>query len=306
MFYIDPITTIAAHLLTGTTLAEDQTAAWTADTYAVGDERHVVATHRVYRCTTAGASAISPELDTARWTDKRPTNLWAPFDIYTSTAASSTAADITYVLGSRYVNAIMLRGLEGKSATISIKDAPGGTVIYPAKTFSLRYPSSGYWEYAYGERKARPSLLVTGLPIRSNAEITITVAATGANRRAIGMIVRGKLRALHGTGDGTGGTQKDADAIPKTYTYRKVNDDGTLTVLLRGSSKDLQCNVIMPLSQADQAVQTLEGLLGRPVGWIATSVPGYVGLSAFGIATKSPVQYKDGHAVCPLYVEGIV
>lgn len=306
MYYIDPLTTTDAHLLIGTTLAEDPTSAWASGTFAVGDERHVVATHRVYRCQTAGSSTLSPELDATRWKDMRPTNLWAPFDIYTSTAAVSTSADITYVLASRYVNAIMLRGLEGKSVTISIKDAPGGAVIFPAKTYSLKYAASGYWDYAYGNRRARPSLNITGLPIRSNAEITITVSATGINRRAIGLIERGKLRALHGTTDQLGGTQKDADAIPKTFTYRKVNPDGTVQWLLRGGSKDLQCEVIMPISQADQAVQVLEGLLGRPLGWIATLVAGHVGLSAFGFATKSPVRYKDGYATCSMYVEGVV
>ena len=303
MNYIDPTETISAHLLAGTTLAEDTTAAWSAATYAIGDLRHVVATHRVYACAVAGSSALSPELDPTRWSDKKPTNLWAPFDIYTSTAATATV-DITYVMSGRFVNALMLRGLAGKLVTVSIKDSAGGATIYPAKTFSLKHSSTGYWDYAYGSRKANPSLLITDLPIRANAEITITVSATSTNTRSIGMIVRGKLRALHGSG--FGGTLQDAQAIPKTYTYRKVNEDGTQTTLVRGSSKDMQCDVVMPLAEADRAVQELELLLSRPVGWIATTKQGFAGLTAFGIATKSTVTYKSGHAVCPLYIEGIV
>ena len=303
MYYIDAITTDAAQLLAGTTLAEDPTSAWVSGTYSVGDEVHVVATHRVYKCASAGSSTISPELDTDRWADQRPTNLWAPFDIYTSTAATATV-DITYVLSSRFVNAIMLRGLVGKQCVVSIKDAPGGATIYPATTFLLQQPATGYWDYAYGTRKAKPSLIITGLPIKSTAEITITVSAESTNPRAIGMLVRGKLRALHGTG--IGGTQKDAQAEPKTYTYRRVNADGTQTTLLRGSSKDLSLNVIMDIAQADQAVQELEQLLSTPVGVIASLSAGYAGLSAFGVITKSPVSYKDGHASCSVVVEGII
>lgn len=303
MYYIDPITTTDAQLLTGTTLAEDPSPVWIAGTYAIGYLCHVVAMHRVYKRSIATASTTSPELDAAGWKDLSPTNRSAPFDIYTSTAATATA-DITYVLACRFVNALMLRGLVGKSVTISIKDAPGGAVIYPAKTVALRYAATGYWDCAFGTRKAKPSLLLTGLPIRSNAELTITVSATGANTRAIGMIVRGKLKALHGTG--IGGAQQDAQAIPKTYTYRKVNDDGSVTTVPRGSSKDISFDVFMDISEADRAVQELEQLLSRPVGVIATTVAGYAGLSAFGFITKSPVSYKSGHAISSIYVEGIV
>lgn len=303
MYYIDPTTVTDAQLLAGTTLAEDPTPVWAVGTFAVGYLCHVTATHRVYKRTVATASTVSPELDPAGWKDMRPTNLWAPFDIYTNTAATASV-DVTYVLACRFINAVMLRGLEGRDVTIGIKDAPGGATIYPTTTYSLKQPATGYWDYAFGDRKARPSLTLTGLPIRSNAEMTITVSASSTNARAIGMIVLGKLKALHGSK--RGGTQKDAQAIPKTYTYRKTNDDGSVTNMPRGSSKDLSFDVFMAVSEADRAGQELEGLMSRPVGVIATLVAGYAGLSAVGFITKSPVTYKSGYAVSSVYVEGVV
>lgn len=303
MYYIDDITTDEAQILAGSNLAEDPSPAWVAGTYAIGYLCHVPATHRVYKRAVATASTISPELDSAGWTDVRPTNRWAPFDIYSNTAATSSTQDITYVLRSRFVNAIMLRGLVGKSVSILIKDASGGTVINQ-QTILLQQATKGYWDYAFGERKAIKNLTLTGLPIRSAAEITITISATGSNVRAVAMLLRGKLQALHGAG--AGGTQQDAQAIPKTYTYRKTNDDGTLTTQPRGSSKDLSLNVAIPISQADNAVQKLDGLLSRPVGVIATTHSGCSGLSAFGYVTKSPVTYKSGYAFCSIYVEGVV
>jgi hypothetical protein len=303
MHYLDPIETTDAHLLAGTTLAEDPSPVWAAGTYAIGYLCHVVSTHRVYKRAVATASTVSPELDPAGWSNERPTNKWAPFDIYTSTSATATA-DITYVIACRFVNAVMLRGLVGKSVTISIKDAPGGAVILPAATYQLQHAATGYWDYAYGVRKPKPTLTLTGLPIRSNAEITITVTGASTNTRAIGMIVRGKLKTLQGSG--FGGVQQGAQAIPKTYTYRKTNDDGSVTTVVRGSSKDLSLDAVMDISQADIAVQELELLLSRPVGVIATLVNGYAGLSAFGFITKSPVSYKSGHATTSIYVEGIV
>lgn len=305
MYYIDAITTLSAQILAGTTLAEDPTTVWSSGTYAVNDERHVVATHRVYKCAIAGSSTVSPELDPNRWVDMRPTNLWAPFDIYTNTAATATS-DITYVLASRFCNTIMLRGLVGKQVDISIKGAPGGTTIYPLTSFLLQQPSSGYWDYAFGDRKKKNVLNIANLPIRSNAEITITIKASASEIRAVGLINRGKLKALHGNGYDFGGVESGAIADPKTYTYRKVNEDGSVTTKLRGSSKDLALNVVMDGRQADQAVQDLENLLGKPVGVIATLRDGYAGLSAFGFIVKGPVSYKGRTATCPVNVEGTV
>ena len=82
--------------------------------------------------------------------------------------------------------------------------------------------------------------------------------------------------------------------------------DGTVTTILRGSSKDLSLNVVMPIKQADQAVQELEGLLGKPVGVLASLSNGYAGLSAFGFITKGPVSYKNPMATCQVTVEGII
>lgn len=306
MYYIDATTITTANILAGTSLSEDPTTAWASGTFALNDERHVVATHRVYKCAIAGSSTVSPELDPSRWVDMRPTNLWAPFDIYTNTAATDTA-DITYVIGARFVNSIMLRGVVGKQVTLSIKDAPGGSTIYPAKVFLLQQSSTGYWDYAYGYRQKKISTInIFNLPMRSNAEITITIGAGASETRAIGLINAGKLRALHGTGEAFGGTESGATADPKTYTYRKVNDDGTVTTKLRGSSKDISMNVIMGIAQADQAVQQLEGLLGKPVGVIATMSPGYAGLSGFGFITKGPVTYTNPTASCPINIEGII
>lgn len=310
MYYLDPIDMTAAQLLTGTSLAEDPTPAWAAGTFAVGDERHVPATHRVYRCAVAGASATSPELEPTRWKDVRPTNLWAPFDWYTNTQASSTAADITYVLGCRYCSGFMLRGLEGGVVEVSVKDAPGGTAIWPpgggVKTYKLKRPATGYWDYAYGKRKPRTSLLITGVPIRPNAEVTIKVKASGTNRRALGLIARGALMPVFGSRAAFGGTLEGAEANPKTYTYRKSNDDGTQTTTVRGSATDIKGEVVMEEVYADQAVQDLQDLLSRPVGLVVTTKAGFAGLTGFGFITSAPVRYRKGYATVPINLEGVV
>lgn len=305
--YIDPITTLPAQILPGTSLSEDPTPVWAAGTFAVGDERHVVTTHRVYRCAKAGNHTVSPELDGTVWKDMRPTNLWAPFDEYTDTAATSTTQDIVYRLSSRFVNALALYGLAGASVVVEVKDAPGGNLIYrypAAGVYQLKRPATGYYDYAYGDRKVRPSLILRDLPIRPNAEITITVAAGPDQQRAIGMIVRGKFRSLQGVG--FGGVPEDPEVTPKTYTAREVQPDGRQRVTVRGSSRDLRFSVILPRKNADQAVQALTDLLSKPAAWIVSTKPGFAGLSAFGIAKASPVRYRNRLAFIEVTVEGYV
>lgn len=296
-YYIDPIETTEAQILAGP--AEDPTPAWTPGARAVGDELHVVATHRVYRCAAAGTKTISPEADPNSWQNDRPTQRWAPFDPYTSTAITATA-DITYTLKSRFTNAVVLYGLQGKTVTLTI--TANGVVIY-SKTVRLQYPARGYWDYGYGQRRSRTSLIFTGLPIHKNAEITVTVAASGTSTRAIGMLIRGKLTALHGRG-GFGGTQTEPTVDPRTFTYRKTEADGTYKTTKRGSAKNLSFTVLMDRSQADRCLQELELLLPKPVCWILSLKPGFAGLSAFGWTTKAPLRYRYETAMCDLTVEG--
>lgn len=304
MYYIDPITTLDSHLLTGTTLAEDTTAVWASGTFAVGDERHVVETHSVYRCAVAGTSSTRPDLDTAgQWVRMRPTNKWAPFDYYASTAATTTAANITYVLSARFINAVRLDAVVGKSVTVTVRNGLGGTVLW-TKTRSLQRGASGWWDYAYGQRRQIRALWFTGLPISSSAVIEITIAADGTNTRAVGSIVRGKLKRLQGRGDG--GVQQGAEASPKTYTYRRVNDDGTVQIVPRSSSKDLTLDVVVQREFASTAVSELEQMMGRPVAVMASLNSVYDGLSVFGFITKGPVRYSGTMATIQVTVEGTI
>lgn len=296
-YYIDPIETTEAQILDGP--AEDTTPAWTPATYAIGDERHVVATHRVYRCAVAGEKTVSPEADPTGWQYRRPTQRWAPFDVYTSTAITDTT-DISYTLKSRFINTLVLYGLRGKIVTVTI--TAGGVVIY-SKTVRLQYPARGYWDYGYGQRRSRTSLIFTGLPIHKDAEITVTVAATGTSTRAIGMLIRGKLTAAHGR-SGFGGTQTEPTVDPHTFTYRKTEADGTYKIIQRPGAKNLSFTVLMDRSYADQFVQEMERLLDRPLCWILSLKPGFAGLSAFGFTTKSPLRYRYDTAMCDIAVEG--
>ena len=287
----------------GTTLAEDSTAAWTSATYAVGDERHVVATHRVYKCALAGSSTISPQLDPTRWLDKRPTNKWAPFDIYTSTAAA-TVTTMTYVLTPGYFNSIALYGLTGSQYSLSVKDATGGTVIYSKSGFLYADPV-GWYEYLFGALKITNKLVFTDIPIRPAAELTITITNAAGQPVGLGLVAAGDYLSL--SGDGVfGGAQYGASAEPVTYSYIKTLEDGTTQIVKRHSATNLRVTISMPREEADAVLQSMQNVLDVPVAWVATDARGYAGLTTFGIGSGSMRYDSFNIANFDISVKGLV
>ena len=301
MNIIKPITITSA--MFSTALAEDPTTAWVSGTtYAVGNERHVVATHRVYKDAVGGASTISPELDPTRWADMRPTNKWAPFDIYTNTKAS-TVTSLTYVLTPGYFNAVALYGLVGTQYSVILKDAPGGAVIF-SQSGQLSEAPLNWYEYLFGTPKPISKLIFSDLPIRPQAELTLTISAATGEPVGVGMIVCGDYVSLVGSGD-WGGTQYGASAEPVTYSYIKTNDDGTTTIVKRHSATNLRCTVSMPRDQADAVLQSLQDVLDVPVAWVATNAPGYLGLTTFGIGSAQMAYDSFGVANLTITVKGL-
>ena len=83
-----------------------------------------------YKRVAAHTGSTPPENDATTWLDVRPTLKWAPFDGATTAAAEAT--DMFTYGAAGYCNAVSLHGLQGIEASISVKDAPGGTVVHTA------------------------------------------------------------------------------------------------------------------------------------------------------------------------------
>ena len=303
MNIISPITITAAMIGAGTSLAEDSTAAWTSATYVLGDLRHVVATHRVYKCAVAGSRTVSPDLDPTNWVDMRPTNKFAPFDIYTSTAAA-TVTTMTYVLTPGYFNSIALYGLTGSQYSLTVKDAAGGTAIYTRSGYLTADPV-GWYEYLFGAPKVSDKLIFTGIPIRPASEITLTITAASGQPVGLGMLVCGDYVSLSGAGL-WGGVQYGASAEPITYSYIKTADDGTTTIVRRHAATNLRVNIAMPRAEADAVLQSVQSVLDVPVAWVATAADGYAGLTTFGLGSGSMSYDSFGIANFNINVKGLV
>ena len=304
MNILTPLTITDAMILAGTTIAEpdaSETAWVSAGTYSLGQERIRSTTHKVYECVQAstGRTAL-PEVDTAYWLEKRPTKRWAPFDSYTSTAATGTTS-MTYVLQPGYFNALGMYGLVGTSAAITVKDEPGGATIY-SNTVSLLEDPTGWWEFLFLPVRQISKIILTNIPIRPTAELTITL--TGATVE-VGMINVGDYKSLIGDGD-WGGTQYGASAEPVSYSYIKTNADGTTTIVRRNAATSMRASIILPRDQADYALACVQDVLDVPVSWVATDANGFTGLNVFGLGSGSLSYDSFNIATLDLSVKGMI
>lgn len=307
MNIINPIALTAAMIGGATTITEPaagETAWVSAGTYALGDLRIRTTTHRVYKCVQAhtGRTAL-PEDDAAYWLDYQPTQLWAPFDVYTNTAAATTTT-MTYVLTPGYFNAIALYGLVGTSYTLTVKDVTGGSTIYSSSGYLSEAPV-GWYEYLFGAVVAVRKLVFTSIPIRPAAELTLTITAGTGEAVGVGMIVCGDYAPLHGFGD-WGGAQYGASAEPVTYSYIQTDEYGTTTIVRRHSATNLRVSVALPRDQADAALQAMQSVLDVPVAWVATDAAGYAGLTTFGIGSGSMNYDNYVAATFDITVRGLV
>lgn len=294
-------------MISSSTIAEPASgeSVWSAATsYTVGQEVILTSTHRVYTCLIAGVNATSPHLSltgaTLRWLDTRPTLKWAAFDGMISTQSTATTS-LSYVIRPGLMNAIAFYGLDGVTLTVSMKDVPGGTVVY-TRTETLQAPPIDHYDYYFGPIKVLNKLLINNLVAYADPEITITLSAPTGITVKCGMIAVGDLRSI----SDSMGTQFGATAKPVTYSYISTDAFGVTKIVKRSSATDLDIRVQCDQSETDSALQTLQDVLDVPAAWIGSDEVGYSGLSVFGLASGSVVYDGPTHSVISIQVKGFI
>lgn len=297
--------TITTAMLVSSTVPETDYAQWVVGTtYAIGDRVIDTTTHRVYESAKASNLGKNPTDinnrigSTIWWIDVTATNRWKLFDTQISTQTKITATSMSYVLKPGAVNAVYLAGLDADTATVSMKDATGGSVVY-TKTVTLEDSAPpDYYEYFFAPFHIQEDALFSGLPAYSNPEVTITLAKTSGDILC-GAALLGDLKQL-------GDSLKGAQAKPKTYSYIKINEAGENEIKRRKSAKDMQVSALIPIAQADTVIGIVTSLLDVPAMWIASDSTNYAGLRAFGLGSAT-VTYDDAMFVnFNLNVNGLI
>lgn len=263
-----------------TTLASPE-AAWNAATsYTIGQEVIRATTHRVYTALAAGVDAGLPEATPGRWKDTRPTNKWAAFDLYRSTAIKKNAT-LTLTVKPGIITGLQFFGLVGDSIRVVCKNATSLTTYYD-QTTSLAYYLSGdlEWEFWFGVPRQQDSLRITGLyPNDAQVEITLTVSTT-TGWAQIGIMAPGSFQDL-------GIPEKGFKASPVDYSRINVDSTtGEVSIQKGLAAKNISGECVMLNAEEGQAVcDVVYQLLGVPAAWVITTEPGHDYLSAFGLGS---------------------
>lgn len=264
---------------------------WNAATaYAIGDVCIRTTTHRKYKRLIAGTTAAPPESDTSEppiWLDMGATNRWSQFDKKIGTQTSAPES-ITTVIKPGVTQGLGLLEPIGKTATVTMKDRPGGTVVYGPRTLSLDGSVvRSVYDWMFGEYVQRRSVVLTDLPGQyPNCELTVTVSNPGGTA-ALGVLACGRLISIGATTYGAG-----AGLI----NWGKVQDDGF------GNREFVEGNwssrITLPILADRQDFSRLRNVLvplrSRPAIYIGSELGVFEALIGYGV-------FKDLYITVPNY-----
>lgn len=300
-----PLSITDSMLAAGTTIPVVDAAAgevaWLAGTaYIVG--QRVNHAGSIWEAVLA-STGVTPGTDETKWLFFGPSNRMAPFDDELDTRATA-AGSMTFVLRPNFFTGTFLWGMQGDHLAARIYDKPGGSVVeeYDADLYEQ---ALGLFELLFMPLRQRTKHYMRNLPLYPDAEMHITISATGGGQVAVGMISVGHWDTLLGRGD-FGGVEYRANADVKTYSYVKRLDNGRVKRLRRGSATNVGCTVVIDADEANHAVELLHQVQGRPVAFIASGMPRYDYLNGYGDISGSASPQGYAYAELKINIEGVV
>jgi len=271
-------------------------------TYAVGDRCISPVTHRIYESMRASnldkdPTDIRNRAATAPWwADFDPTNRWAMFDGDVSTQ-TVVPTSLRVVLKPGIFNAVYLAGIDADDAVVTVKDAPGGTVIFTRSVQLEESQPADYDEYFWMPFRAQKDLLLEGIEQYATAELAIDLLKGGGNVRC-GMLAVGDLRVV-------GKTLSGVKIKPRSYSYTDIDTYGRLKTVRRPATCDMSLTAIVERSEADSIIDLAKDLLDVSAVWIGSNLPGYRALRVVGLASCS-MYYSGQYCRFSLDVTGVI
>ena len=303
-----PITITAAMITSTNVTPEDPNPVWGSNNYAIGDRVYKAATHRVYEAAqvmTSGApkdpalpaNQFNAAGEITFWIEVGPTNLYAMFDGLVSTK-TRRATNITITLKPGYFNGFALFGLEAEHIVVTVKDAPGGTVIYSIDEALEGSAPADYYEYFFDRFKPLRQFIATGIDPYNNAEITLTLTSS-SSEVAVGMFALGDLRPV-------GVPLSGVSVEPIDYSSVITNEFGETEVRKRNNATGMAISAKMDIEDANTVLDTIKEVLGTPVVVIGSQVTMYEALTVFGLVSARQTYDDYGEPVVNITVKGLI
>lgn len=287
--------------LISSTVAEDDYPVWvTGTTYAIGDRRIRTQTHRIYERVSAGAGSVAPELDLINWLDIGPTNRWAAFDDEIGTKTTG-ASPLVLVLSPGMTTGLILFELSARTAQVTMKDSPGGTLVYEKFIDLDGTIIESFYDWFFTEFEPMTDVVLTDLPGQFyTPELTISLVSTSGNP-SVGVLKPGNVIDI-------GETLSGARVGISDYSIKKKDERfGTIGIVERAYSKKGSFSVITEKSRFNKIFRTLASLRATPCAYIGTESLGYQPLLIYGFFADFYISIEYyAHHLCNLEIEGLI
>lgn len=293
MQIITPVTITDAKLVSSS-LPETDHAAWAAGTnYAAGARVVYAPTHSVYQRVAAGISPGTPDTDVANWLRVGPTNRWAMFDRATG-SISTSPGNMTFTLSPGLVRGIALLDVTANSVTVTMSH--DGLEVYRREvSLNTGYGVNDWYTYFFSEVVLKRTLVLTDLPPYGEAEITVTLAGTGAT--SVGTAIVGSVFELGGTRSGMQFGMLD-------YSVKSTDNFGVTTLVERAYAKRMTVPIAIRTPNVDEVGRRLTQIRATPVVWIGTSR--FDQSIVYGFAKDWSIDLAyDQVSFCSLTIEGL-
>jgi hypothetical protein len=217
-------------------------------------------------------------------------------EVSTPTIADGT---LTQVFQPGAFNAGHFLGLDGRTMTFTIKDAPGGAVVRDVVIPLEDSEPADYYEHFFEPFKPKTEYLVTGLEPYAACEVTVSISNPGGIARC-GMASLGDLVSVGGP------ALSGVTVEPKSYSRIETDSRGKTSIRKGKAAKDLSASALVPLDTADSVVDALTSVLGVPCTWIITDSVRMRSMRAFGLGSGKLTYGTSSNATLNLTVQGMI
>lgn len=255
-------TVMAPAMLTSSNATEAH-AVWSgATTYALNDIR-IHETGR-YQSIQAANTNHNPSTSPTWWALLGPSNKWAMFDDQVSTETEATAS-LEVKVNTGIIDTVGILGVNAQTAKVTVRDGPGGTVVYEETQSMAGEEVFSWYEYFFSDPTVRRSQAVfSGIPPFGSSELTVEITAAAGLQ--IGSLVFGRVRDI-------GQPLYGPRAGITDYSRKNTDDFGTTTFVKRAYSKNLQLQLEVDNLQVNRVQRLLYDLRATPVLWLGSNRP---------------------------------
>lgn len=297
MQLIKPFTYVES-MLSSTTATEAYSAWSSGTTYALN--AYVTYNSRIYQSLQASNLNHQPDTSSAWWLDTGPDNRHAMFDNQVSTSTTATTS-LTVVLNPGAIDALALINVVADTVTITVRDGPGGTIVYEYTAGLSGVSVSDWYQYFFFDPLLkRTQIVFKQIPPYVNANVTLVFTAASGQPVSCGACVFGNLSDI-------GDTQYGATASIIDYSTKDTDAFGTTTFVKRAYSKRMSAEVFVDNSQLNRIYTLFAAIRATPVVWIGSDDPVFQEpLIIYGFYRDFSINISyPQNSMCSVEVEGL-